>query len=472
MGKVLIIDDDQPIRDALELVVKRLGHDPRAASTLADGVRLTREGDFDVVLLDVRLPDGNGLEVIGDLHGAPSKPEVIVITGWGDPDGAEAAMRKGAWDYIEKPPTLRSMTGPLLSAMAYRDSRPRPAAPAFRWDGIAGGHPGRAACLDLAARAARSDANVLITGETGTGKELFARAIHANSRRKDGAFVALDCAALPATIVESVLFGSERGAYTGADRPRPGLITPAHGGTLCLDEVGELPVPVQKAFLRTLQERKVRPVGGKTEHPCDFRLVAATHRDLEAMSLTGQFREDLLFRLRSMVIDLPPLRERPEDVSAFAAHFLTLACARHGVPPKTLSPAVVADLAAYSWPGNIRELQNVMEAMVALALDEPELHPVHLPVHVRVHVARGHVRERETLPEHPEQAEALRPGPLADADKHLPSIKAYRQAMDRLYLERLLAHSGGKAAEACLVSGLSRSRLYALLKEHGLRLPR
>ena len=462
MGQVLIIDDDLPIRDVLRRVVESLGHTAESVGTLADGIARARAGSYDVVLLDVRLPDGNGLDAIPELHAAPSRPEVIVITGWGDPDGAESAMRRGAWDYIEKPPTLQSMTAPLEAAMHYRGSRPpAPVSGLFSWGGIPGGHPGRSVCLEQAAKAARGDANVLITGETGTGKELFARAIHANSRRKDGPFVAVDCAALPATIAESVLFGNERGAYTGADKPREGLILQAHGGTLFLDEVGELPASVQKTFLRTLQERMVRPVGGKTERHCDFKLVAATHRDLDEMAAEGLFREDLLSRLRGVAINLPPLREHPEDVNIFARHFLEQACARLGAPPKRLSPAAQSALAAYSWPGNMRELQNVMDGMVALALEEPLLHPVHLPVHIRVSVARGQVRDKDPAP-----ADQAQDGPR----QPLPLLKVYRQAMDRLYLERLLEQSGGRAGEACRVSGLSRSRLYALLKEHGLKL--
>jgi len=470
VGKVLIIDDDLPIREAMGRVVENLGHAAEEASTLREGLGKVRAGAYDVVLLDVRLPDGNGLDAIGELQSSRSRPEVIVITGWGDPDGAEAAMRRGAWDYIEKPPTLKAMTGPLLSAMAYRGSRPQSPAEDFQWEGAAGKHPGRAACIDQAARASRSEAGVLITGETGTGKELFARAIHANSRRKAGPFVAVDCAALPSTLAESLLFGNERGAFTGADRPREGLILQAHGGTLFLDEVGELPLDVQKTFLRTLQERKVRPVGGPAERPCDFRLMAATHRDLDAMAESGEFREDLLFRLRGMVIALPPVREHAEDVLTFAAHFLDLSCARHGVPGKRISPAAAADLTAYSWPGNIREIQNVVEGMVALALEEPELHPVHLPVHIRIQVARGQVRDREQA--FAQRQEAAQPeSPAADhAPVPVPTLKVYRQAMDRLYLERLLEQSGGAPREACRLSGLSRSRLYALLKEHGLRL--
>ena len=459
MGKVLIIDDDPPIAEALARVVERLGHTSDTCTRLAQGQALAGSGDYDVVLLDVRLPDGNGLDAIAELQGAPNAPEVIVITGWGDPDGAEAAMRRGAWDYIEKPPTLKTMSMPLLSALAYRESRSRAKADAFVWNGIAGGHPARAKSVEIASRAARSEASVLLTGETGTGKELFARAIHANSRRGQGAFVPVDCASLPASIVESVLFGNEKGAFTGADRPREGLIVQAHGGTLFLDEVGELPEPVQKAFLRVLQERTVRPVGSRTERPCDFRLVAATHRDLEQMVQLGRFREDLLFRLRGMVIELPPLREHPDDVQLFAGHFLAAYCARHAVERKTMSPAFVAALMAYNWPGNIRELMHAMEGVVALALDEPVLHPVHLPVHIRVRVARGQVLGKETP----------LPGPAPETpDSPLPSLRDYREGMERGYLQELLRRSEGNIPEACRLSGLSRSRLYALLRAHGI----
>ncbi len=457
MGKVLIIDDDQPIAQALALVVERLGHTPVTCNRLDQGQALARAGDFDVVLLDVRLPDGNGLDAISELQGAPSAPEVIVVTGWGDPDGAETAMRRGAWDYIEKPPTLKTMSMPLLSALAYRESRSQTKADVFVWKGITGGHPSRAKSVEIASRAARSEASVLLTGETGTGKELFARAIHANSRHNHGPFVPVDCASLPASIVESVLFGNEKGVFTGADHQREGLIVQANGGTLFLDEVGELPEPVQKAFLRVLQERMVRPVGGRTERPCVFHLIAATHRNLEQMVQLGQYREDLLFRLRGMSIELPPLREHPEDIRLFAGHFLAEYCTRYTVAPKTMSPAFLAAITAYAWPGNIRELMHAIEGVVTLALDEPVLHPVHLPVHIRVRVARGQVRDKTPTPPIPEKTS----GPL-------PSLRDYREAMDRSYLKELLGACGGNIPAACRLSGLSRSRLYALVKAHGL----
>jgi len=463
VGNVLIIDDDQTIRDALARVVSRLGHAATAASTLAEGLdRVSRE-EVDVVFLDVRMPDGNGLDAIAHIRRAPSQPEVIVITGWGDPDGAERAMRQGAWDYIEKPPSVKTMTTPLLRAMEHRRrgrAVEEDVAP-FRFAGVTGGNPKRAQCLERAARAAASDVNVLLTGATGAGKELFARAIHENSPRRHGEFVVVDCAALPAGIVESVLFGSEKGVYTGADRKREGLLLRAHGGTLFLDEVGELPLGVQKAFLRVLQERRLRPVGGLTESPCHFRLVAATNRDLEAMAAKGLFREDLLFRLQGVGIELPPLAGHPEDILDFAAHFTKESAERLGIAAKPLSEDFARALLAYSWPGNVRELKNTMEGALALAAADELLLPVHLPLHIRVCAARNRVTGRsggrdEAVPEHL--------SPVAD----LPDFREYRDSREADYLRALVERHGGDIGRMLKVSGLSRSRLYALLKKHGL----
>ncbi len=487
MGNVLIIDDDHDIRDALTRVVTRLGHAARTAATLDEGRRMAGAGDVDVVFLDVRMPDGNGLDAIADLRKAASAPEVIVITGWGEADGAERAMRQGAWDYIEKPPSVRTMTAPLLRAMEYRQGGGALPSAAFRFDGITGNSVRRAACLELAAKAAVGEVNVLLTGQTGTGKELFARAIHANSPRSGQPFVVVDCAALPPTIVESVLFGNEKGAYTGADSRRDGLILQAHGGTLFLDEVGELPLSAQKAFLRVLQERRFRPVGGREEKSCNFRLVAATNQDLEAMSRQGLFRQDLLFRIQGIGIDLPPVRDNVDDVRLFARHFLEQTRRRRGLPEKILSEEFLAVLDAYPWPGNIREVCNTMEGVFALARDDQALHPVHLPLHIRVHAVRSKVEESEAARQggngDPAQGKGavFRTGPSAipgeaegqafasaDAAKPLALFKDFRDQREAEYLRLLLARHAGDMRRILAVSGLSRSRLYALLKKHGL----
>ncbi len=466
LGNVLIIDDDQTIRDALARVVTRLGHEPDMAETLAEGLRRAMDKDVDVVFLDVRMPDGNGLDVIGDIRRAPSGPEVIVITGWGDPDGAERAMRQGAWDYIEKPPTVKTMTTPLVSAMEHRRQgrTGRGGSCAFRFSGIVGGNPKRAQCLELAAKAAPSEVNVLLTGPTGVGKELFARAIHDNSPRRSGAFVVVDCAALPASIVESVLFGSEKGVYTGADRRREGVLLRAHGGTLFLDEVAEMPLSVQKAFLRVLQERRVRPVGGLEETSCHFRLVAATNQNLDAMAAEGLFREDLLFRLQGVGIELPPLAGHPDDILDFAAHFAAEAATRVGMEPRAFSEDFSRALLAYPWPGNVRELKNTMEGVLALAGGDEVLLPVHLPLHIRVCAARNRVTGRAASDGH-DETEGLWDG-LATGT--LPRFREFRDLGEGRYLRALSGRCGGDVARMLEVSGLSRSRLYALLKKHGI----
>ena len=466
MGTVLIIDDDPQIRDALARVVVRLGHAATQAATLADGLRQVADAAVDVVFLDVRMPDGNGLDAISDIRRAPSGPEVIVVTGWGDPDGAERAMRQGAWDYIEKPPTVKTMTAPLLSAMENRrrGRAQEPAAAAFRFPGILGGNPRRAQCVEQAAKAAASDVNVLLTGATGTGKELFARAIHDSSPRRDGAFVVVDCAALPASIVESVLFGSEKGVYTGADRKREGLLLRAHDGTLFLDEVAEMPLSVQKAFLRVLQERRVRPVGGLEETPCHFRLVAATNQDLQAMSHDGLFREDLLFRLQGVGIELPPLAGHPGDILDFAVHFADAAARRQGAPLRPFSEALSRALLAYSWPGNVRELKNTMEGALALAAVDEALLPVHLPLHIRVMAARNRVVGRFADAEPGETGSGV--WPLSSAP--LPRFREFRDAREAQYLREIVARHGGDIARMLDASGLSRSRLYALFKKYGI----
>ncbi|MFV0348681.1 MAG: sigma-54-dependent transcriptional regulator, partial [Halodesulfovibrio sp.] len=267
MTRVLIIDDDESMRYALTRAVRRMGHDAVSAEDIGSGLALARRENIDAVFLDVHLPDGNGLSILSDLAQCPSAPEVIIITGEGDPDGAELAINNGAWDYIEKTDSIQKISLTLKRALDYRRERTGAAAcqpvRALRRDRIVGDSVGLGRSLDMVAQAAWGESHVLIIGETGTGKELFARAIHENSARSEGPFVVVDCAALPENLVESILFGHRKGAFTGADQDQTGLGIQADGGTLFLDEVGELPLNMQKAFLRVLQERTVRPIGSK-----------------------------------------------------------------------------------------------------------------------------------------------------------------------------------------------------------------
>ena len=326
-----------------------------------------------------------------------------MITGLGDPDEAELAIKSGAWDYLEKPASFDAIKLPLLRALEYRAER-KSGNPSIvlKRNGIIGDSQKITSCLELLAQAAGSDANVLITGETGTGKELFAKVVHSNSPRAKRNFVVVDCTALPETLVESVLFGHARGAFTGAETSEEGLIKQADGGTLFLDEIGELPLLIQKRFLRVIQEHRFRPVGGRQEIASDFRLVAATNRNLEDMVREGRFREDLLFRLRTIVIESPPLREIPEDIKKLTVYYMNDLCERFGIVAKGASPEFWEIVTEYPWPGNVRELIQALEKALISAKDEPMLFPKHLPTYIRIQVARSSFPMKPASPGKPE----------------------------------------------------------------------
>jgi two-component system NtrC family response regulator len=459
LADVLVVDDDELICDLLSDVVKGLGHHVQCAYTLAKALEETSSSPYDVVFLDINMPDGNGLDVLSRIRQAISAPEVIIITGLGDPDGAEIAIRNGAWDYIQKSSSIKEVTLALIRALQYREEKKaRPPLSVLKAGGIIGSSEEIVSCLDIMAQAAMSDASVLITGETGTGKELFARAIHENSSRARHNFVVVDCTALPETLVESVLFGYEKGAFTGADRSRDGLVRQSHRGTLFLDEIGELPLALQKTFLRVLQEHRFRPVGAENEVESDFRLVAATNRNLDDMVASTRFRMDLLFRIRTFAVELPALRVRRKDVKELAIHFMTKFCERYKIGTKGFSPEFFDALVAYDWPGNVRELLGAMEWAITVARQEPTLYPKHLPTEIRVKVARSSIK----APAHAggeDSATALRP------------IESHRDQMESQYLHELIAATNGDIKAACRISGLSRSRLYALLKKHNVAVP-
>jgi len=305
---------------------------------------------------------------------------------------------------------------------------------------------------------------VLITGETGTGKELFAKAIHQNSSRAGRSFVIVDCAALTQSLTESVLFGYEKGAFTGADGRRDGLIKQADGGTLFLDEIGELPLSIQKSFLRVLQERRFRPLGGAKEIESDFRLLAATNRSLDKLVETGQFRKDLLFRIRSITLEVPPLREHLDDLVEIAVYHTTRICKRSRFELKRLSPDFQEALLSYPWPGNVRELVNAVERAIAAAQTAPTLFRKHLPSAIRVKLAQG--REAGELPEKPRLA--------VTASPKLPRLKDLRELsyaqIEKDYLLKLLETTDGDIEQACRIADLGRTRLYELLRKHKITL--
>ena len=470
MARILIIDDDESMRHVLSRTVRRMEHEPVTAPTMAEGLERARSGRLDTIFLDVHLPDGNGLTIPNQLTQTDSRPEVIIITGQGDPDGAELAITNGAWDYIEKTHSVQQISLTLQRALEHHQERTRDCGgkiKALRREGIIGKSGALVRALDLVAQASEGDSGVLITGETGTGKELFARAIHQNSSRAGKPFIAVDCAALPEHLVESILFGHEKGAFTGADREQTGLILQADGGTLFLDEVCEMPLNVQKTFLRVLQERTVRPIGGKRERSSDFQLISATNRNPELMVRDRSFREDLLYRIQTIRIQLPPLRERNGDIRELCRHFMEKICDRLGLPAKSGSTDFFETLEEYEWPGNIRELINTMEHAVGAAGTSHLVYAQHLPPMLRAKVARSRV----TAPrEEPIPQETV---PITSAPEDIPPLQDYRDTIcsraERSYLQQLLKATGGNMKEALRISGLSQSRLYALLKKHELQ---
>ena len=463
MAKILIIDDDPDICEMLVDLVRRMEHEAIFHVSFQAGMEAVANHSFDVVLLDVRLPDGDGLGMIPFIRTSPSRPEVIILTGYGDPEGAEIAIKSGAWDYIQKTDTTKKISLALHRVIQYRQGirQAIKTTVALKLDGIVGlGHPMQQ-CFDLMAQSAVSSVNVLLSGETGTGKEVFARAIHQNSARAAENFVTVDCTTLPENLIESLLFGHRKGAYTGATQDHDGLIAQAHNGTLFLDEVGEMPLSIQKTFLRVLQERKYRRIGGRREQVSDFRLIAATHRNLDVLVENGAFRKDLLYRLRGLDIVLPALRDRKKDIIPLCIHHNASICEKRDLNTKGFSPDFFEILCQYQWPGNIRELISTLEIAISAAHYEPTLFSRHIPEPIRIQTAKAEIGRR--------QQDDNATGPVAPTyETRLPPIKAYRKEAldkaDRLYLRELAHVSMGDVEKARQISGLSRSRLYELIK--------
>ncbi len=464
MVKILIVDDDKALCNLLSQIIVGMGYESAQTHTIAEGKAAAAAGLYDIIFLDVSLPDGSGLDLLPYLRGLPLVPEVIIITSAGDPDGAELAIKNGAWDYIEKPFKKERILLQINRALEYRQAMQSRRLVAFNRERIIGGSPRLTDCIDMLVQASSGDASVLIIGETGTGKELFARAIHENSPRRDNAFIVVDCASLPDTLLESILFGYAKGSFTGADHDREGLIKQAAGGALFLDEIGELPLAFQKVFLRVLQERRFRPLGAKHEEGSDFRVICATNRDLSAMAEKGDFRSDLLYRLQTITITVPPLRQRLEDIRDITRYAVSKFCERNAIAIKGISPEFFEALAAYHWPGNIRELINAIEHAASMALDDMMLMPKQLPEHIRIHIARASVKSK-----HQKQKPSVKTA--AEYEK-FPPLQNLRESVlaevERQYLQDLAAHSNGDIETACRISGLARARLYGLLKKYGL----
>jgi DNA-binding NtrC family response regulator len=439
---LLVVDDDQVARELLAETLSREGYRVRVAGGGEEALRLAGAEPFDMALVDLRMPDLDGLGVLKQLAMIQPDLPVVILTAFATIETAIEAVNAGAFDYLSKPfrmEEIKIVVRRTLDArrLARENLQYRQELKArYGFEGLIGQSHQMVEIYKLIARMAALDTTVLIQGETGTGKELVARAIHGASARGARPFVVVDCAALPETLFESELFGHERGAFTGAVAARRGLLETSAGGTCFLDEIGELTAPLQAKLLRTLQEHSIRRVGGNDSIPVDVRVVVATNRDLRKLVAEGGFRDDLYYRLNVVTITVPPLRERESDIPLLAQHFLEMFAQRRGRPVKRLAPDAVALLSGYRWPGNVRELEHVIERATALSSSETLL-PDDLPSHVR--------EEHDRAP-------------------RLPADGMTLEDVKRWYVNKVLEESGGNKQRAAELLGIDRRTLYRILE--------
>ena len=461
--RVLIVDDEPDMLESCSRILSRQGY---ACTTAGDGraaLAILERDRPDLLLTDFKMPEMDGMALLRRAHELDPALPVIMITGFATIEAAVAAIKEGAFDYLPKDFSIDQLRVAVERALRYRGVQienrnlRQQLQQALGLDNIVGRSPVMAQVFELVKKAARSEANILVLGESGTGKELIARAIHANSPRAGQPFVPVDCASLPEHLLESELFGHEKGAFTGAVRSKPGLMETAHRGTVFLDEIAELPAPLQVKLLRVLQERQIRRVGGTALVDVDVRLVSATNRDLREAIARGQFREELYYRVNVIAIHLPALRERAGDIRLLAHTFL----GRYGQGRVTgLDAAAAEALDGYPWPGNVRELQNVIERACALA-DGPMVTLRDLPDHVVQTPARA------TAPAASRVGEA---GPPAGTDLTLKAAKdQWLQVLEVSYLRDLLARHDGNVSSAAKAAGIDRKTFHRLINKYGLR---
>ena len=445
---LLIVDDDETFRRVMAGELERLGFEIAGAGSGEEAVQAAAKLEPQVVLLDLQLPDRDGLEVLQAIREKSPGSEVIMLTGHGSFDTAIQSIRMGAFDYVAKPCPLDELEVRIQRALERRALQQRATllerglTPPDPGGLFVGASPAFRQALALIERVAASDSTVLVCGETGTGKEIAARLLHARSPRRSRPFVVVDCAALQEELLQSELFGHERGAFTGADRAKPGLFEVANGGTIFLDEIGEMSPATQVKLLRVLDTSTFRHVGGTAEIRVDARVVVATNRDLAALVRQKLFREDLYYRLSTITVELPPLRQRREDVDLLAEHFVARLNERYGFS-RRLGPDTMAALRRYDWPGNVRELLHVVES-AAVVCEGSEILPHHLPAALRAPVAPS--------PPRPDGAEPL------------PTL----QEMERAHIERALRVTGGHRGNAARMLGISERSLYRKLEEYRL----
>ena len=446
-SRILIVEDDRPQADAVAEALQRVGHACVVVTEPRRALEIMEHDGFDLVITDLVMHEVSGMEVLQQAKRLDPAVEVIMITGHGTIETAVQAIRDGAWDYITKPLNLAELRDRAAKALEHRrllrrtEQLSAQLQERFGFEGIIGQSAAIRRVIQTCRQIAPTDATILIEGESGTGKELVAKALHSNSPRKAGNFVALNCAALSEGILESELFGHEKGSFTGAVTSRKGRFEHADGGTLFLDEVGDLPVATQIKLLRVIESREIVRVGSNEPRKVDVRLLSATHQHLDDLVQQGKFREDLYFRLKVVRIVLPPLRDRREDIPLLTDHYVRALAAEHSKPVTGITPEAQRVLGAYGWPGNVRELINTLETMIVLAqrpvLDVPDIPPEIRPVAA------------------PAPGASIQPGiRLDDAE--------------RLLIERTLEMTAGNRQEAAKTLGIGERTLYRKIKQYGL----
>jgi two-component system response regulator PilR (NtrC family) len=470
--RILVVDDEPSMREMLRIVLRRDGYDVLLAENGREAIAALKQERIDLLLSDIKMPDITGVEVLRAAKELNRDVVAFMMTAYASTDTAVEAMRLGAVDYFTKPfsmDELRLKVRQHLEAHRLKQENvllKRALNTSHSFSNIIGRSESMLAVFRMIETIAKTSSTVLITGESGTGKDLVARAVHYNSLRRDHPFVALNCGAVPETLLESELFGHMRGAFTGADQNKKGLVEVAERGTIFLDEIGETNASMQVKLLRVLQDRRFRRLGGTEEVKADIRVIAATNQDLQKMVADGRFREDLFYRINVILIHLPPLRERPEDVPLLAEHFLTKYATRMEKAVHSISHDAQALLAAYAWPGNVRELENAIERAVAL-----EQTPVVLPESLPAHVHPGGIAGG---PSGPPADLQVRLGTLL-ADAGLPALgegfdlEARGEEFYRYYIALALERAGGVQTRAAELLGMSFRSFRYYAKKFNLR---
>ncbi len=460
-ARILIVDDEPDMVDNIARILGRAGHDCLTAVDGARALALLETDRPDLVVTDLKMPGIDGMEILRRAHAADADLPVIVVTAFATIESAVAAVKEGAFDYLPKNFSVEQLQLAVERALRHRglatENRNLRAQlhQTLGFENIIGRSPAMARVFELVRKAARSEANILVLGESGTGKELIARAVHANSPRAAHPFVPVDCASLPEPLLESELFGHEKGAFTGAIRGKPGLMEVARGGTLFLDEIGELPLALQSKLLRALQEREIRRVGGTSQVPVDVRVVSATNRNLREAVAKGTFREELYYRVNVIAIQLPPLRDRAGDVELLAQAFVK----KYGQGRVTsIDDGAMKALAEYAWPGNVRELQNVVERACALA-DGAAVRRADLPEYL---LAGQTATAAGAGPGAPPVSVATGL-PLQEAREH------WMRSLEVAYLRDLLERHGGNISAAAKSAGIDRKTFHRLVSKYGIR---